>query len=469
MLRPYREVLSRPGALAFSMTGLVARLPISMVGIGIVLMISALTGSYGLAGRVSAVYVIANAVCGPRIARLVDRHGQARVMRPAIAVATLGLLALVLVAVGGAHPGWLYVTAVLAGAPAGSFGALVRARWSYVLADPRQVHTAYSLESALDELVFVVGPVLATVLATSVAPAAGLVVPLVAAVVGGYLFLSLRATEPPARPVQRDTPDAEPRRAVMRARGMVVLALVFVGVGAIFGATDVSTVAFAEERGAKGTAGFVLAAFAMGSLIAGLGYGARHWVSPLWRRFVISVVALAVGASLFLTVTSIPVLAAVMFVTGFAIAPTLINGNGLVQQLVTPAQLTEGLTWVTTALGAGVSIGSSVAGVLVDRTGAHGGFGVVVVAAGAAVLVTLLSAGVLRADSAGRGAQPATEPTVVDAAAAGGAGGPVDREPASPTAGAAVASAQLCDAEVERRADAEDERRADEAAGPGRV
>src|SRR5919107_5547386 len=194
--------------MAFSASGVLARLPIAMVGIGIVLMISSLTGSYGLAGRVSAVYVIANALCGPRIARVVDRHGQARVMRPAIAVSTLGLLALVLTATGGADHGWLYLTAVAAGAPAGSFGALVRARWSHVLRDPREVHTAYSLESALDELVFVVGPVLATALATSVAPAAGHLVPMGAAVGGGDLFPPLGGTEPPPRPIHRSPIDA---------------------------------------------------------------------------------------------------------------------------------------------------------------------------------------------------------------------------------------------------------------------
>ena len=450
MLSPYRDVLTKPGALAFSLTGLVARLPMSMVGIGIVLMIATLSGSYGLAGRVSAVYVVANAVCGPRLARLVDRYGQARVMRPAIALASVGLAALIVAALVDAPTVWLYVTAALAGAPAGSFGALVRARWSYVLADPRQIHTAYSLESALDELVFVVGPVLATVLATSVAPAAGLVVPIAAMVVGGLAFLALGATEPPPRPVERRPDGGRARgRGVMRSRGMVVLALVFVGIGALFGATDVSTVAFAEESGSTGSAGLALATFALGSLLSGLGYGARHWTSPLWRRFVVGVVGLAVGVCFFLVVTSIPALAVVMFVTGFTIAPTLINGNGLVQHLVRPAQLTEGLTWVATALGVGVSIGSSVAGVLIDRQGAQGGFLVVVVAAGAAVAVTLGSIGILRADSTVAQEVSADEP---EPAAGVRHSIPVESE-SSATCGAAVASAQLSDAESDRRAD----------------
>ncbi|GAA2721434.1 MFS transporter [Cellulomonas aerilata] len=447
MLRPYRDVLTKPGALAFSLTGLLARLPISMVGIGIVLMISTLSGSYGLAGRVSAVYVIANAAFGPRLARLVDRHGQARVMRPAVAVAAVGLAALILAAVLDAPTWLLYVTAVVAGAPAGSFGALVRARWSYVLDDPRQVHTAYSLESALDEVVFVVGPVLATVLATSVAPAAGLLVPIAAMLVGGLAFLALRDTEPPARPLVLLPDGGRPRgRAVMRSRGMVVLALVFVGMGALFGATDVSTVAFAEEAGSTAAAGPVLAAFALGSLVSGLGYGARQWAGALWVRFVVGIVALAVGVSFFLLVTTIPALALVMFVTGFAIAPTLISGNGLVQHFVRPEQLTEGLTWVVTALGVGVSLGSSVAGVLIDRQGAHGGYLVVVVAAASSVVVTVVSIGALRADSA---VVPEADATADVARRSI----PAESEACSATCGAAVAGAQIADTESDRRAD----------------
>ncbi|WP_203669317.1 MFS transporter [Cellulomonas pakistanensis] len=412
MLGPYRDVLSRPGALAFSSAGVIARLPMSMVGIGIVLMIEALYDSYGLAGSVSAAYVLAQAVCSPQLSRLVDLHGQARVMRPAVTVSASALVALIACALAGAPVWSLYATAVLVGATVGSFGALVRARWSHVVADPRALHTAYSLESALDELVFVVGPILATTLATAVAPAAGLVVPVVGMLLGGFWFLAQRRTQPPPHPREELTaPDGTPvrRRSVMRSWGMVVLAVVFVAMGAIFGATDVSTVAFAEEAGRAGLAGVILAVFACGSLISGLLYGARHWASPLWRRFAIGMVALALGASLFVLVDSMAMLAVVMFVAGFAIAPTLINGNALVQELVPRERLTEGLTWVGTSLGVGVSIGSWVAGLLIDRQGSHGGYLVVVAAAVLAVVAVLCSLRTLRAGTAAAVPAPGTD------------------------------------------------------------
>lgn len=401
MLRPYREILANPGAFAFSATGVLARLPMSMVGIGIVLAVSEIYGSYGLAGQITAVYVIAHAICSPQIARLVDTRGQARVMRPAITVAAAGLIALIVITAMAGSLWLLRGAAVVTGATIGSVGALVRARWSHALRDPRALHTAYSLESALDELVFVVGPVLATVLATGVTPTAGLVLPVIALLVGGMMLFAQSATEPPvARRDQRVR-----HRHVLRSGGMVAVVVVFVAVGSIFGSTDVATVAFAEELGAKSAAGFVLAIFAAGSMLAGLGYGARSWLSPLWKRFVGGVAALAVGVSLFFFVTSLPMLAAVMFVTGFSIAPTLVTGNGLVQQFVPRQQLTEGLTWVGTALGVGVSAGASVGGALIDRFGAHGGFMVVMGSAALAVVAALAALPTLRADAA-KGAGP---------------------------------------------------------------
>ena len=396
MLRPYRDVLARPGALAFSSAGVLARLPMSMVGIAIVLAVPEVYGSYGLAGQITAVYVIVHSVCAPLLAHLVDRFGQARVMRPALRVATVGICGLIAAIATAAHPLWIFASAVVTGASIGSVGALVRARWSYILRDPAEVHTAYSLESALDEFVFIVGPVLATVLATNVASTAGLWLPAIAVLVGGWLLLSQRATEPPV--VQRT--HGAPGGNLLRSGGIIVLTLVFAGTGSIFGATDVSTVAFAEAQGDKSAAGWVLAVFACGSMISGLGYGLKHWTSPLWRRFVTGVLALAAGVSLFFVVTSLPVLAAVMFVTGFTIAPTIINGNSLVTTFVRKDQLTTGLAWIGTALGVGVSIGSAVAGAVIDRSGAHGGFLVVAASAAFMVLSTVVAVPILRSGSA---------------------------------------------------------------------
>jgi predicted MFS family arabinose efflux permease len=287
-----------------------------------------------------------------------------------------------------APPVWLFAAAVVTGAGMGPFGAMVRARWTLLLRDePGPLHAAYSWESVLDEVVFVVGPVVVTVLATTVHPAAGLVLPAVAMVVGGLWFLAQRRTAP--QPASRSTP--RPRGTVLRVPGMATLLVVFVAMGAIFGATDVATVAMATEHGSKPLAGAILAAFAVGSLSAGLVYGARPRTSPPARRFVVGCVALALGVSTFALVSSLWALAVVMVVTGLAIAPTIINGNALVSVLVPTTRLTEGLTWVGTAIGVGVSVGSAVAGSAIDASGSRGGFWVTM-GAGAIVLVSALVA-----------------------------------------------------------------------------
>jgi MFS family permease len=395
---PYVAVLRTPGALKFSAAGALARLPMSMVAIGAVLMVQGLYDSYAMAGRVAAVLGLAQAFLAPQIGRWVDRRGQRTVLLPALVVSVVGLGGLITAAVLGAPEWVLWPFAVLAGGSQGSYGSMVRARWNHALDDPRGLHTAYSLESSIDELVFIVGPVLATMLATAVAAPSALVVAGIAAAVGGLLFVVQRATEPPVV-----VPDAEVRhRPVILIPGMPVMVLVFVAMGMIFGSMEVTTVAFAEELGDKGMSGVVLAVFALGSMLAGLTYGARHFTSPASRRFVIGMAALGPGVSLYLLAESLWVLAIVMFVAGLAAAPTIITGNGLVQDMVGKHQLTEALTWVGTSIGIGASLGASVAGARIDVAGADAGFLVTVGAGWFATLLTLAASRTLSRQSAAR-------------------------------------------------------------------
>ena len=171
-------------------------------------------------------------------------------------------------------PHWLlYVGAASVGASMGSMGALVRARWSHILTSPTHLHTAYSWESTLDEVVFMVGPVLATLLATSVTPTGGLLLAAAASGIGGLWLLTQRGSEPPKGGTDRSRPTIVSWPLV----GRVVS---FVAMGAVFGATDVSVVAFTDELGNESLAGLVLAVFALGSGLAGFVYGARHWSGP---------------------------------------------------------------------------------------------------------------------------------------------------------------------------------------------
>ena len=198
---PYLEIFRLPGALAFSATGALARTPMAMFGLGTVLLISAITGRYGLAGTVAAAGSIGYAVCAPQAAKLADRFGQHRVLRPLALIFAVCTI----IFIGCAElraPVWaLVLSGVAAGASMPSLGSMVRARWSALLGDSPRLHTAFAFESVNDEMIFVVGPVIVTVLATEVYPAAGLALATVLCVIGTLLFAAQRRTEP--RPLAR--------------------------------------------------------------------------------------------------------------------------------------------------------------------------------------------------------------------------------------------------------------------------
>jgi MFS family permease len=371
MLDSYRLVLACPGAFAFSSAALVARLPISMVGLGIVLLVEERTGSYGLAGTVAAVFVLAEAAFAVLHGRWVDHFGQARVLPLAISVFGAGL-ALMMLAVeqDWARP-WTYVFAAVAGASLPQVGASVRTRWSHLLDEPADKQTAFALEAVLDEVVFVVGPVLVTLLATGWHPVAGLTFALMSGVVGTFALAVQRRTEPPAG---RASPAAE--RSPMPWRLVLPLALVCFTLGALFGAAEVTTVAFAEEQGARWVAGWLLAAWSFGSLVAGLVTGAVVWRSGPDVRLRWGSAAMALAMAPLMFVSSVPMMAAVLLVGGLAIAPTMISAMTMVEQGVAPGRLTEGMAVLHTGIVAGVAPGASIAGFVVDHHGASAAYAV---------------------------------------------------------------------------------------------
>ena len=371
MLDSYGRVLSRPGALRFSSAALVARLPISMVGLGIVLLVEERSGSYGLAGTVSAVFVLAQAAFAIAHGRWVDHYGQSRVLPIAISVFGAGL-ALMMLAVEREWPLVLtYVFAAVAGAALPQVGASVRTRWSHLLDEPAEVQTAYALEAVLDEVVFVIGPVLVTLLATSWHPVAGLGFAVVTGVVGTFAFAVQRSTEPPAG---RHGPTGP--RAPMPWRLVLPLALVCLTLGALFGAAEVATVAFSEEEGTRWAAGWLLALWSFGSLVAGLVTGAVAWRRGADVRLRWGAAAMALAMAPLMFVGSVPLMGAVLLVGGLATAPTLISAMTLVEQGVPPSRLTEGMAIVVTGLVAGVAPGASIAGFVVDHSGASAAYGV---------------------------------------------------------------------------------------------
>ncbi|MFJ2435924.1 MFS transporter [Streptomyces anulatus] len=387
MANPYGVLFRTPGSRAFTAAGFVARMPLSMAGIGIIAMVSQMRGDYGLAGAVSATFTLSMALCGPRISRAVDRRGQSRVLPPVAGLSVTALGALLLCARYDA-PAWtLFGCAAVAGAMP-NMAAMVRARWTHALKGSDRLHTAYSLESVVDELTFVVGPALSVALCTALFPEAGPLVAGVLLVLGVLMFVPQKRTEPP---VARAADGDPPTGSAIRSGALRLLALTLVAGGAIVGTVDVVSVSFAEQQGSPAGAGIVLSVYAAGSAVAGLVFGTLGLRMPLPRLLVLGTAGTALTTLPLLLVGDLVTLSAAVFLPGLFFAPTMIVVMGLVERTVPPAVLTEGMTWAITGLSVGVAGGAAVSGAIVDRFGPGGGF-VVAVAAGAAALLTALCA-----------------------------------------------------------------------------
>lgn len=365
MFDRYRRILSLPGALRFSGSALVGRLPMAMVTIGIVLLATNAGRSYGLAGALSAVYLLAAALLAIPQARLVDRLGQARVLTVAALLFGLGMAVFTLVVQSGG-PDWLaFVSAFVIGGAFPQVGSCVRTRWSHVLDERAEIDTAYALESAVDEVVFMSGPILVTVLATGWHPVAGMATALVAGTGGTLFFAAQHSTSPPPNPRSGGATPAPIPIAVMGPVCVVGIAL-----GTLFGAAEVATVAFASERDHEGYAGLLLALWATGSLIAGVITGLVHWQVGPARRLRWGAVGMAVAMLPLAFIDSLWVMGGWLFVAGFAIAPTIVASLTIVEQTVPHSRLTEGMAIVETALTAGVAPGAALAGRIIDTHGA---------------------------------------------------------------------------------------------------
>ncbi len=386
------------------MAGLIARLPLPMTGIGIISLLSSLRGSYALAGAVSGLFVLTYAVLSPQVSRLVDRHGQGRVLPFATALSVVGLL-LLAIAMWLNAPDWtLFAAAVLAGCMP-SVSAMVRARWTALHRGRPVLQAAYSLETVIDELSFIAGPPIAVGLSIALIPQAAVLAAAVLLAVGIAALVVQRGTEPTVELIEATARRQQPMIAFT---GVAWLVLLMMAMGLIVGSIDITSVAFTAALGQPGAASLVLSAYALGSCTAGLLFGARRVSLPLHRQLLLGGTATALTTLPLLYVTGTVQLALAVLVAGLFFAPTMIVAMSLIERRGPAQRVTEGMTWLLAGLNVGVAAGAAMSGQAVDRIGPHAGF-VVALCAGGAVLLTswLTSRALQRSDRICCGADPA--------------------------------------------------------------
>jgi len=413
MLAPYRRLFAPQGTAAFSSSGFLARLALSMSGVSTVVMVSVLRHSYTLAGMVGGASLATALLTVPLIGRLVDRYGQSRVAVPTALWSALMSAALVLCLHNGAPTWTLFATSVLS-ATAPNVGGMARARWAEIYKkDPDSLHVANSFEQVLDEVCFIVGPILAVALSTALFPEAGRLAALLLTVGGTLLFALQRSTEPPVHPV-----DSNASGSPLGNRGLQVMMVVFLFTGAIFGSLEMATIAYTSSIGHRGLAGAVLALQAVGSALSGVLFGLATLRGTSTSRFLTGVAGMALFMLPLNLAGGIWSLAPLMFLAGMATSPTMITAMGLTQELIPRSQINEGMTLAVTSLLGGISVGSMVTGWTVQRFGSDFGYLLPSSAGALALVAGLLGARTLRDLAAARNARPASALATTEAVGA---------------------------------------------------
>jgi predicted MFS family arabinose efflux permease len=383
----YWRLLRVPGAARFVLAGFVGRMPISMLTLGVVLLVTAHGGNYALAGALTASFALAQAFIAPLGLRWADRSGQHRAVPVLAAAESAAIIAFTVSVVRGLPVPVQFAFAVGAGATAPHLGSLVRARWAALFSGRPELGSAFALEAVIDEVVFIVGPPLMTLLALQVGEAFAMYFCVVLILLGG-LWLSAQT---------RTQPQTHPRggaRAIekMVSPALTVLLLIMLLLGGVFGSFEVTTVAFARSVGSEPLTGVALALYAFGSLIAGLVYGARSPADDAGRRILWFSVYLALIGLPLVLVGSIWTLMLLAFLAGTAIAPLLISTTMIIERVVPAGRLTEALGVSISGLAVGVAVGSTTSGALVDSASANAGYAVMA-GCGAGVLVVALGGG----------------------------------------------------------------------------
>jgi MFS family permease len=387
MTTGYLEILRARYAARLLVGTLVGRLPNATAAIAILLFVRAEGGSYSLAGALAAVYGVANAVGQPVLGRLVDLRGQPRVQLPAAVLSGLAMAVFAFSGIGSLPLAYAAVAAAGLFTPPLEGG--LRALWSSVLRREDQVHTAYAMDAVAQEVMFTVGPLLVTLCVSLWSAQAALLVLNVVGVLGQ-----------PSR-AWRSAPREAHWLGALRSAGLLALLAAFLFIGMALGSITVAAVPYADDHGGDAVYGWLMAALGFGALVGGAGYGARQWAGEPARRLRVLVALLVVCyLPLMLMPDAVPMVA-LTALAGVFLAPAIACAFVLVDRHAPRGTVTEAFSWLVTTFTVGHSVGTGVAGPVVETGGALWGFAVPAAAAGVSLLVLTATGRVVAAPGQG--------------------------------------------------------------------
>ena len=374
-MRGYVELLRTPGVVRLTAVQLFARLPMGMLHIAILMHVQSRSGSYAQAGAVVACVSIGQAVIGPMAARITGVLGPIPVL---LATAGTNGVAMTALALAPPHVGVQAVLGGLIGATVPPLMAVMRALYPK-LVPAEALGPIFALDTSAQELIWVVGPVAAALLAGSLSTAVPLFVAAAITIGGtiGFAFC-LRGRELTVAANTLSFGRVLVRREVILAMTSS-LALV-----ASFTALEVALVA---EYGSAGlTAGLAIAITSFGSMVGGILLGHRRFGV---RGLVALLVVVATGTALVGIADGLAQQSVALFAAGFGFAPALAALYAAISRGVEASAAAETFGWLNSGALVGGAVGTALAGVASDAFGAQGSYVTATVLAGLAVVCPL--------------------------------------------------------------------------------
>ena len=391
----YARVLRAPDVARLLGAAILARMPIGIDSLAMVLFVRAETGSFVRAGLVTGAFGLGVGFSAPILGRLIDRQGHARVMLPLAALHAASLGALVACGLAGAPTGALVACGLAAGISVPPVGSVVRPLLAGLLDDDAALlPTAYALDGIAIELVFVTGPLLTAAIVVVASPALALLVACGFVVLGTVVLV----TAPASRAWRPEAGDHERHLlGALASPGVRTIVAATAPVGFALGATEVTMTAFAADHGSRAAAGALLAAWAAGSGVGGLAYGGREHASAPGPRWVRIAVAFPLCSLPLVLAPSILAMAPLALIAGLCLAPYMAAANQLVGDVAPAGAVTEAFAWPITAIGLGAAAGSATAGAIAQSSGWRPGFGAVVAAGVVTAAIALAGRATVRA------------------------------------------------------------------------